>query len=111
MAQETCLWRIDQFPILYEHGQPTAVVVDLETFKRLEFILDNLLIREPEPEDVLIAEAAELKQLIAQVQAAAVPMPDWKQVIYAKSDRADVTRRELHALLANLEQELASGSL
>lgn len=30
-------------------------------------------------------------------------------LIYAKSDRADVTRRELHALLANLEQELTSG--
>ena len=81
IAQETFPWRIDQFPVLYEHGQPTAVVVDLETFKRLEFILDNLLNREPEPEDVLIAEAVELKQLIAQVQAAAVPMPDWKQVI------------------------------
>lgn len=81
MSEEVFPWRADQFPVLYEHGQPIAVVVDLETFKRLELILDNLLNREPEPEDTLIAETAELKQLIAQVQAAATPMQDWKQVI------------------------------
>ena len=28
--------------------------------------------------------------------------------VYAKSDRADVARRELRALLADLKQELAS---
>jgi len=81
MAEEAVLWRADQFPVLYEHGQPKAVVVDLETFRRLELILDNLLYREPEPEDTLIAESTELKQLIAQVRAMATPMPDWKQVI------------------------------
>jgi hypothetical protein len=81
MSEETLLWQADQFPILYEHGQPKAVVVDLQTFKRLELILDNLLNREPGPEDALVAESAELKQLIAQVQAVATPMPDWKQVI------------------------------
>jgi PHD/YefM family antitoxin component YafN of YafNO toxin-antitoxin module len=81
MVQESVSWQIDQFPVLYEHGQPTAVVVDLETFKRLELILDNLLSREPEPEDDLIAESAELKRLIAHVQAEAKPMPDWEQVI------------------------------
>jgi len=81
MSEEALLWRADQFPVLYEHGQPKAVVVDLETFKRLELILDNLLNREPEPDDTLIAESAELKQLIAQVRAVAMPMLDWKQVI------------------------------
>jgi len=30
--------------------------------------------------------------------------------VYAKSDRADVARRELRALLADLKQELASGA-
>jgi len=81
MAEKTQPWQLDQFPILYEHGQPTAVVVDLETFRRLELLLDNLFDREAEPEDALIAEAAGLKQLIAQVQAVATPMPDWKQAI------------------------------
>ncbi|HET90014.1 MAG TPA: hypothetical protein ENN99_04625 [Chloroflexi bacterium] len=81
MAEETLLWRVDQFPVLYEHGQPKAVVIDLETFKQLELILDNLPNREPELEDALIVEAAELKQLVAQVRAVARPMPDWKQVI------------------------------
>jgi len=81
MPEEVFLWQADQFPVLYEHGQPKAVVVDLETFKRLELILDNLLNCEPEPEDDIIAEAAELKQLVARVQAVAAPMPDWKQII------------------------------
>lgn len=81
MSEETLVWQADQFPVLYEHGQPKAVIVDLETFKRLELILDNLLNREPEPEDDLIAEAVELKQLAAHVQAVATPMLDWKQVL------------------------------
>lgn len=81
MSEESLLWQADQFPVLYEHGQPKAVVVDLETFKRLELILDNLLNREPEPEDTLIAESAELRQLVAQVQAVATPIPDWKKAI------------------------------
>ena len=81
MFEEILPWRANQFPILYEHGQPKAVVVDLETFKRLELILDNLLNRDLEPEDDLIAEVAELKELVAQVQAVATPMPDWKKVI------------------------------
>ena len=81
MTEEVLFWRAGRFPILYEHGQPKAVMVDLETFKRLELILDNLLNREPEPEDTLIAESAELKQLIAQVRTVATPMLDWKQVI------------------------------
>jgi len=81
MSEKALLWQTDQFPVLYEHGRPKAVVVDLETFKRLGLILDNLFNREPEPEDILIAESAELKQLIAQVHAVATPTPNWKQVI------------------------------
>jgi hypothetical protein len=81
MSKDTPLWQVDRFPILCEQGQPKAVVVDMETFKRLELVLDNLLNREPEPEDDIIAEAAELKQLVAQVQTVAEPMPDWKQIL------------------------------
>ena len=72
-------------------------MVDLETFKRLELILDNLLNHEPEPEDTLIAESTELKQLIAQVRAVATPMPDWKRVIC--SSTPSLTRRT--SLVAN----------
>ena len=81
MSEESLLWQVEQFPVLYEHGQPKAVMVDLETFERLGLILDNLLNREPEPEDDLVAEAVELKQLVALVRAVAEPMPDWKQTI------------------------------
>jgi len=81
MSEESLLWQVEQFPVLYEHGQPKAVMVDLETFERLGLILDNLLNRELEPEDDLVAEAVELKQLVALVRAVAEPMPDWKQTI------------------------------
>jgi len=76
---ETRAWSLEQFPMIYEGGQPQAVLIDLETFKRLEFLLDNLLNREPESEDDLLAESAELKQLVEQVKAAAVPTLNWKQ--------------------------------
>ena len=43
-----------------------------------------------------------------------IVLPDRELVgplfVYAKSDRTDVTRRELRALLADLKQELASGA-
>jgi PHD/YefM family antitoxin component YafN of YafNO toxin-antitoxin module len=76
---EARLWSLEQFPMIYEGGQPKAVLIDLETFKRLEFLLDNLLNREPESEDDMLAESAELKQLVEQVKAAAVPTLNWKQ--------------------------------
>ncbi|MEZ4591563.1 MAG: hypothetical protein R3D55_10550 [Chloroflexota bacterium] len=41
----------NQYPIIYENGKETAVVVDIQSFRQIEFILDNLLNREQEPED------------------------------------------------------------
>jgi len=76
---EVLTWSIDQFPVVYEHGEPKAILVDLATFKKIEFILDNLLNREPEPEDDIIAQSAELKRIIERVKAIAEPSPDWRK--------------------------------
>jgi hypothetical protein len=50
------------YPVIYEADQPTAVVVDIESFRQIEMILDNLLNRQGEPEDEVIAAASALWQ-------------------------------------------------
>ena len=76
---ETISWTLSQFPVVYESSQPKAVLVDIDTFRRLEFILDNLLNREPEPEDILLGESSELRQLTEWVKATAHVSPDWER--------------------------------
>jgi hypothetical protein len=76
---ETITWTMSQFPVVYEGNQPKAVLVDIDTFRRLEFMLDNLLNREPEPEDVLLGESGELRQLAEWVKATAHISPDWER--------------------------------
>ena len=77
--QKELTWSLDQFPIVYERNEPKAVLVDIATFKRLEFLLDNLLDREPEPEDAVLSESDELRQLVEWVKATTQISPDWEQ--------------------------------
>jgi len=76
---ETLTWTREHFPVVYEHGEPKAVLVDMETFRRIELILDNLLNREPETEDRLLAQSPELKRLAERVRMVAEPSPNWKR--------------------------------
>ncbi|MCP4112033.1 MAG: hypothetical protein GY749_41985 [Desulfobacteraceae bacterium] len=39
------LWSADLFPIVYENDKAKAVIVDMESFEKLEMILDNLVNR------------------------------------------------------------------
>ena len=77
----TTLWNARQFPMIYDHGQPTAVIVDLASFEQIEIVMDNLLNRGPEPEDSLIAQSEALCQLAAKVMATAEPLTDWEQAL------------------------------
>ncbi|HNT77160.1 MAG TPA: hypothetical protein PKH77_19285 [Anaerolineae bacterium] len=70
---------LEQFPVVYEHQQPKAVLVDIAVFKRLMFLLDNLLNRTSEPEDAVLAESPDLHRLVEWVQATAQPSPQWEQ--------------------------------
>ncbi len=76
---EVFSWSLDQFPVVYEQGEPKAVLVDFTTFQRLAFILDNLQNRGPEPEDAVLAESPEFHRLVERVRAVAEPRPDWKR--------------------------------
>ena len=72
-------WNVEQFPILYEGNHPKAVLVDIDTFRQLDFVLDNLMNREPEPEDALLSESSDLRRLVAFVKQAAHASPNWEQ--------------------------------
>jgi len=66
---ETSFWIRDSFPILYEGGEAKAVVVDITSFAQMELIMDNLLNREEEPEDAILAASAVLQRLLAQARS------------------------------------------
>jgi len=71
---------MDQFPIVYEGGEAKAVLVDVASFAQIELIIDNLLNREEEPEDAILAASSVLRQLIAHARRER-PSADWEREI------------------------------
>ena len=67
MAQ-TGSWLRDQFPVVYEGGQPKAVLVDIASFAQMELIIDNLSNREEEPEDAILAASEIVRGLVARAK-------------------------------------------
>ena len=57
------LWK-HSFPIIYEGDTPTAVIMDIASFRQFELILENWLQRGEEPEDEIILHALQLWQMI-----------------------------------------------
>ncbi len=78
MVAEPGFWRLERFPVVYEQGEPKAVIVDVDSFAQVELILDNLLNREGEPEDAVIAASLVLRQQLAKAREQA-PSEDWEQ--------------------------------
>ena len=76
------IWSRERFPVLYEGSSPKAVMVDINSFAQIELILDNLLNREVEAEDAILAASTELKLLISRAQQEQ-PSSDWKQTLHA----------------------------
>ena len=75
---ETTFWMRDRFPILYEGDKAKAVLVDITWFAQMELIMDNLLNREEEPEDTILAASIVLERLVAQARQGS-PSPDWER--------------------------------
>ena len=75
---EMTFWIQDHFPILYEGGEAKAVLVDITSFAQMELIMDNLLNREEEPEDAILAASAVLQRLVAQARQEPAS-PDWEE--------------------------------
>ena len=71
-----------QYPVIYEHGKETAVVVDIDSFQKITLILDNLLNREQEPEDEIVAEAHALWQRMIQKAKTEDSASDWVTELY-----------------------------
>ncbi len=77
MAETTFRVR-DHFPILFEDDEAKAILVDITSFAQMELIMDNLLNREEEPEDAILAASAVLQRLVAQARQE-LPSPYWEQ--------------------------------
>lgn len=75
---EVAFWDMSRLPVLYEHGKPTAVMVDVDVFAQVELILDNLLNREAEPEDAIIAASSVLRQQLA-IARDLQPSANWER--------------------------------
>jgi hypothetical protein len=72
------LWVRDRFPVLYEGRQPKAVLVDVESFAVVETIMENLLNREGELEDAILAASGILKRLADRADRE-TPAFDWER--------------------------------
>ena len=77
MAEQR-FWTLDHFPVVYEGGEPKAVLVDMASFAQVELILDNLLNREGEPEDAILAASDGLHQILDRALAG-TPSSDWER--------------------------------
>lgn len=65
---ETAFWTRERFPVVYEGGEAKAFLVDAASFAQIELVMDNLLNREEEPEDAILAASTILKRLITQAR-------------------------------------------
>jgi hypothetical protein len=73
----------NQYPVIYENGKETAVVIDIDSFQQIKLILDNLLNREQEPEDEIVAEANALWQrMIQEAKTENITSDDWVTELY-----------------------------
>ncbi|MBI3913318.1 MAG: hypothetical protein HY327_03925 [Chloroflexi bacterium] len=71
-------WTRERFPIVYEEGKPKSVLVDITTFEQMELILDNLVTRESEPEDTILAASSAVKTLVERARRT-LPTLDWER--------------------------------
>jgi len=75
---ETTFWIRERFPVVYEEGKVKAFLVDEASFAQIELILENLLNREEEPEDTILAASTVLRRLVAQARQEP-PSADWER--------------------------------
>ena len=81
---------IDHFPMIYERGRPTAVLVDLETFQHIIDALDHLKeLTEDEDEVRWIMDIVRTKQAYRQTHPNEVLTYDSPESILAALDAPD----------------------
>jgi len=73
-----------EFPVITEHGEPKAFVVDINVFRQIQIVLDNLQHRDAESEDTLIATSKAFQKLLSQVEKEdSSPSSDWRRELRA----------------------------
>lgn len=55
-----------------------AILIDVESFALMETVMENLLNRESEPEDAILAASGILQRLVDQARRES-PSRDWEQ--------------------------------
>jgi hypothetical protein len=81
---------IDHFPLIYEHGRPTAVLIDLKTFQHIVDALDHLKdLTEDEDEARWIMDIVQTKHAYRQAHPDDVLTYDSPEAILAALDGPD----------------------
>jgi len=60
------------FPMIFEEGKAKAVIMDMEKFRELELLVDNLINLRQEDEDALIKDSGVIEKLIARARKEAI---------------------------------------
>ncbi len=61
-------WSREHFPIVYEKNEAKAILVDMESFEKIEMILDNLINRDLEPEDSILAASGLFQKIVKEAK-------------------------------------------
>lgn len=57
-----------RFPMIFEQGQPKAVIVDIHKYREFELLVDNLINLREEDEDAILRESGILEKLVAKAR-------------------------------------------
>ncbi len=60
-------WSINRFPILYENNVAKAVMVDIESYKKIGILLDSLMKQNPEIRDMISADSANINSDVKEL--------------------------------------------
>ncbi len=56
------------FPVIVEKGEAKAVIMDMEKYRELELLVDNLINLREEDEDAMIKDSGVIEKLIARAR-------------------------------------------
>ena len=73
-------WARERFPVVYEKDEAKAIIVEMESFEKIEMILDNLINRDIEPEDGILAASALFQKIVSDAKKME-PVGDWRKAL------------------------------
>ncbi len=74
------------FPVIFEEGEPKAVIIGIQKYREFELLVDNLINLREEDEDAILTDSGILEKLIAKAMEesmAAGALPNWEDEIDA----------------------------